>query len=311
MLAIVGASGKLGYATLSALLSHNLLPKDSIVCTSSSPPSSEKYTSLTKLGVQVRAATFDDPSSLERALEGCTALFLVSSPRIALDFNNAPPGSGREKDHKIAIDAARRAGVQHIYYTSLAFANPSKAGVMQAHMRTEAYLAELSDISYTVIREGLYNESWPLYFGHYNVGGDERTDVPVGGDSPISWASIADLGLANALVLAAPREEYKNKTFYLSNTRDAKTLDEVAAIVSKVKGKQIKLKVVSRQEHEKYYITERKMDPGMIRWWASTYDALRDRECLIKGDTFVRLLSQKGQTPKPMEETIQEMINSA
>jgi hypothetical protein len=65
----------------------------------------------------------------------------------------------------VAIDAARRAGVKHIYYTSLAFGSPSKAGVMRAHLRTEAYLATLSDLKVTVIREGLYNESWPLYLG--------------------------------------------------------------------------------------------------------------------------------------------------
>jgi hypothetical protein len=48
----------------------------------------------------------------------------------------------------------------------------------------------------------LYNESWPLYFGYFDPKGhDERTEVLVAGDGPISWTALKDLGLANALVL--------------------------------------------------------------------------------------------------------------
>jgi len=231
-----------------------------------------------------------------------------------MDFNNAAYGSGREKHHFAAIDAAVEAVVKHIYYTSLAFANPSKAGVMVAHMRTEAYLKKVQEekgVDFTVLREGLYNESWPLYFGHYDVGTDERSVVKVGGDSKISWTGIADLGLANALVLVAPRAEWAGRTVYLSNTQEPRTIAEVAGMVSKVKGKDIRLEVVSRQEHEKYYVEERKMDKGMIEWWASTYDALRDQECLIKDDTFDKLLASKGRTPKRVEDTVSEMIQAA
>ncbi|KAK8219714.1 hypothetical protein M8818_000688 [Zalaria obscura] len=311
MLAIIGASGKLGNATLTALLKHNLIPSSDIICLSSSGSGTQK---LQSQGVTVRSASFDTPSNLESALRGCDRLFLVSSPRIAKDFNNAPPGAGREADHFVAIDAARRAGVKHIYYSSLAFANPSKAGVMQAHMRTEAYLAKLNKeegLQYTVIREGLYNESWPLYFGHYDVGGDDRTEVPVGGDGRISWTSIADLGLANALVLAADPKEWEGRTFYLSNTQDPRSLEEVAKMVGKAKGREIALRVVSREQHERYYVEERKMPEPMIKWWSTTYDALRDNECEIKDTTLETLLASKGVTPKPVEETIKEMIAAA
>lgn len=310
MLAIIGASGKLAYATLDALLTNNLIPASEILCTSSSPPNSESYKKVKARGVHIKSATFDDPSSIKSALQGCDRLFLVSSPRIDMDFNDAPYGSGREKDMFIAIDAAVEAGVKHIWYTSLAFANPSKSGVMRAHMRTEAYLAGLKGITYTIIREGLYNESWPLYLGHYDVKGDERDVIPVGGDSPISWTSIADLGFATAQVLSSPTAEYAGKTFYLSNTKDPLSLEQIAELVSQAKGRKVSLKIVSRQEHERYYIEERKMDEPMIKWWSRTYDSLRDQECLIKDTTFDRLLESKGRKPKPMEETVREMIEA-
>lgn len=308
-LAIIGASGKLAFATLRALLTHDLIPASSIVATTSAVGnSSPQAAKLSALGVSVRHATFDDASTIERALHDVDAVFLVSSPRINMDFHDAEKYQGREKDHITAIEAARRAGVRHVYYTSLAFGRPSKSGVMRAHIVTEEYLEQQDGIDWTVIREGLYNESWPLYFGHWDVGKDGRDEVLVGGNSKISWTSIEDLGLANALVLAAPKEEYKGKTFYLSNTRDAKSLSEIAGLVSKGVGREVKTKVVDRAQHEDFYIKERGMDAGMTRWWAKTYDSLRDQECLIEDDTFEKLLSAKGVTPKPMEETVQEML---
>lgn len=309
MLAIIGASGKIGGATLDALLSYNLIPASELVCLTSSQEGSPKWTSLVSKGVSVRNATFDASASLEQALQGCTRLFLVSSPRIAMDFNYAPEGTGREKDHYTAIDAAQKAGVKHIYYTSLAFHNPSKSRVMTAHERTEAYLRKLDGVSWTFLREGLYNESWPLYLGHWKIGQDERSEVVVAGDGPISWTSIADLGLASALVLAAPVDEYAGKVVQLSNTQDPKTLTEIAEMVSSALGRKISLKVVARDEHINHHINERKLDEGHITWWSHTYDAVRDGECRVEDTTLEQLLSSKGKKPKPVQETVKEMIS--
>jgi len=228
-----------------------------------------------------------------------------------MDYFNASYGSGREKDHFVVLDAAKKVGVKHVYYTSLAFANPSKSNVMTAHERTEERLKEMekAGMGVTIIREGLYNESWPLYFGHYSVKGDDRDEVLVAGDGKISWTSIADLGVANALVLAKPVEQYEGKTFYLSNTREPKSLKEIAEMVSKAKGKKVELKIVPTEEHEKYYIEKRGMNEGHIKWWAKTYDALKDEECLIKDNTLEKLLDTVGKKPKPVEETVREMLS--
>ncbi|KAI7310257.1 NAD(P)-binding protein [Hortaea werneckii] len=309
MLAIVGASGKLGFATLSALLSNQLLSPSEIVCTTSSDSGTNKLQSLKQQGFQIRRADWDDDQSVwEKAFQGCDRLFLISSSRIDKDFGDAPPGKGREADHFKALEAARKVGVKHIYYTSLAFANPSKSRVMKAHERTEEWLAG-SGLTYTVIREGLYNESWPLYFGHYDVPGDERSEVPVAGDSKISWTSIPDLGLANAVILTSPSGEWAGRTFYLSQ-REAHTLEEVAGMISKAKAKQVNVKVVSRDEHERYYVQDRKMPEPMIKWWSKTYDALRDDECEIKDPTLEDLLAKRGVNPQPMEVTVAEVLKA-
>lgn len=311
MLAIVGASGKLGFATLSALLSRNLLPADQIVVTTSSSGGKAKLSAAANQGVTIREANWDDPGTLEAAFAGCDKAFIVSSARIAKDFGDAEPGHGREADHFRALEAARKAGVKHVYYTSLAFAYPSKSRVMKAHERTEEWLkANWTGGSWTILREGLYNESWPLYLGHYDFPDDEgRTEIPVAGDSKISWTAIPDLGLASAMVLSAPSEEWAGKTVYLSQ-RKAHTMAEVAVMVAKARGKELKLKIVERPEHERYYVEQRGMDEGYVKWWSKTYDALRDNECEISDPTLEELLKQQGVKPKPMEETVREMFQS-
>lgn len=276
----------------------------------SSDPDDARFKSLHSQAITVRQANFDDQSSLTRAYSGCDKLFLVSTPRVEMDYNDAPLWQGREKHHRSAIEAALEAGVKHIYYTSLGFSNPSKAGVMRAHIRTEKYLHELEQedkIKVTIIREGLYNESWPLYFGYYfGLKEETRKEVVVAGDGPVSWTSIADMAYGTAKVLVAPSEAWSGKTFYLSQKK-TRTLQDVAQIVSEVQGKEVKLKVVGRKEYEDFY-AEKGTERASVEWWSSSYDALKDRECAIEDPTLEVLLKEAGKTPEPLEDTIREML---
>ncbi|KAK7949088.1 uncharacterized protein PG986_009974 [Apiospora aurea] len=315
-IAIIGATGKLGGATLSALLSQKLAAPASIVALTSSAPGSDKWQQLESKGVQVRHATFDDAASLEKALQGVERFFLVSTPRIELDYNDAPPGSGREAHHKTAIDAAVAAGVGHIYYSSLGFGNPSKSGVMRAHIRTEAYLESLrkeDKVKTTALREGLYNESWPLYLGYFfDMKNDARGTVKLGGDGKICWTAIADLGVANALVLTQPGEEWAGKTCYLSTApAGARDLKEIAAMVSAARPakEKVEVEIVGRKEHERHYVEDRGMDRPAVEWWSATYDALEDGECLIDDPTLETLLDLVGRKAVPIEETVKAMVS--
>lgn len=313
MLALTGCTGKIGGAVLRALLQHNILPPSSLVVCTSSTPDSPKLLEARDQGVQIRQSNYDDRASMVAAFAGCDALFLVSTPQISLDFNNAPYGKGRESQHFNAIDAAVQAGVKHIYYTSLAFASDSVAGVMRAHLRTEAYLANLyrdGKLTFTVIREGLYNESWPLYFGYYyGLKDDDRNEVVVAGDGPVSWTSIADLGLATALVLGSEsKQEYEERTLYLSSGAKPVDLKEIAKTVSRIKGREVKLKVVSPAEYVEHYVSQGR-DRASVEWWVSSYAALTRNECQIRDPTFGKLLTTKGVKPKSLEQTIEEMLS--
>ena len=155
MIILTGTTGGLGSQILKYILSLNLIPPSQIIIslynTSSAP------TDLPS-GVQIRQGDFSRPESLDVAFAGAHTLLLVSYPSIAHKL--------RVDSHVNVIDAAKRAGIKRIYYTSLAFADGSVSSVMQAHLDTEAYLKQ-SGLAYTIVREGIYAESYPLYLGKF------------------------------------------------------------------------------------------------------------------------------------------------
>lgn len=254
----------------------------------------------------MRKSDYNSPSSMKSAFAGADKLLLISTPQNDLDYNDAPHGQGREKHHFAAIDAAREAGVKHIVYASLAFGLESKTGVMRAHLRTEAYLKTLTDIKWTIVREGLYQESWPLYVGFYDTAADPREELVVAGDGGLSMISLEDLGIANALVLADTSGKYDGQLFFLS-PRETVSMTEVLKMVSEIKGKEIKLKIVSDQEYIDHY-AEKGFPRAMLEWWVSSYTALSEGECEIKDGKSDELLASVGVKPKEMEQTVKEMM---
>lgn len=308
--AITSATGKLGGGVLNAILENNLInPEELIVCTSSDPKA-QRFDSLRAKGIDVRRANFEDYSSLVQGFSGCEKLLLVSLPFIEMDYDNAPLWQGREKHYRAAIDAAIDAGVGHIYYTSLAFATPTKAGVMRAHERTEDYLSNLEKqgkFKVTIIREGLYSEAWPLAFGYYSgLKNEDRREIVVAGDGALNWTTIADMAFGTAKVVAAPSEKYSGKTLHMCQ-RQTCSLQGIADLVSKLKGQEISLKFVNQKEFEEYYIS-RGVERANVEWWSSAYKAFDKGECTVEDPILNDLLEESGRTPVSFESIVREMM---
>jgi hypothetical protein len=130
----------------------------------------------------------------------------------------------------------------------------------------------------------------------------------VAGDGPISRTALKELGLANAHVLVEDGKKWTGKTFYLSTPASmVKTLKDVADAVSACK-KDIRLKVVNRDTDCKFY-EDRGIERGSVELWSTSYAAVEEGECQIDDSTLVDLLAKKGAKPKPVEETIREMLS--
>jgi len=129
MYVLTGTTGGLGSETLKSIL--QLVPPSEIIV-SLYNPSSTAANDLESIGVTVRRGDYKSPESSKTAFTGGKKLLIVSFPSIG--------NHERFDSHKAAIDGAIEVGIEHIYYTSLAFASHSVTTVMKAHLLTEAYL---------------------------------------------------------------------------------------------------------------------------------------------------------------------------
>ncbi|KAK4062838.1 uncharacterized protein Triagg1_9708 [Trichoderma aggressivum f. europaeum] len=103
---VCGVTGTQGGAVARKLLSENVA-----VTAIARDLSSPQAQSIEALGAKLFPGNFDDTSTLERALAGCTAAFLNFSP----DFND---WTAELRWAKSIIAAAQNAGVKHILYSS-------------------------------------------------------------------------------------------------------------------------------------------------------------------------------------------------
>jgi NAD(P)H dehydrogenase (quinone) len=144
MILVTGASGKLGRHTIGQLLER--VDAARVVALTRTPER------LAGLGVATRTADFDDPARLVAAFDGAERLLLISTG--VFD----PPGR-RITQHANAVDAAVKAGVGHLLYTSIACAgDPAHpASVAADHRATEETIAA-SGLPYTMLRNSMYTE---------------------------------------------------------------------------------------------------------------------------------------------------------
>jgi hypothetical protein len=111
------------------------------------------------------------------------------------------------------------------------------------------------------------------------------------------------------LVLSEGSGRWEGETFYLASMEAPRSLGEIAGIVGRERGKDLRVKVVSREEYVKYYVG-RGRDEAAVEWWSSTYAALRRGECLIEDPTLDELLESRGLKAKPVEQTVKEQLSS-
>ncbi len=176
----------------------------------------------TGLGVEAREFDYNNPAKLVEALQGIENLILISGNELGK----------RAEQHANVIEAAKKAGVKWIIYTSLLRANNSSLSLAPEHYATEKALQD-SGLDYTILRNGWYTEN---YTG--SVGGAVAAGAFIGsaGEGKISSAARADF--ADAAVAVVTGEGHQNKIYELAGD-ESYTLAELAAEISKQTGKAI------------------------------------------------------------------------
>ncbi|MES2263121.1 MAG: SDR family oxidoreductase [Pseudomonadota bacterium] len=227
MIVITGATGQLGRLVISGLLKTT--SASNIVAAVRDPA---KAADFAELGVQVRKADYNDPTSLDSAFHGARKVLLISSSEVGQ----------RAPQHRNVVDAAARASVELLAYTSLLHADTSPLALASEHVATEQAI-RASGLPYTILRNGWYAEN---YTGGLGKALEHGAIVGSAKEGRISAAARADYAAAAVTVLAsdaAPAPVYE-----LAGDHSF-TLAELAAELSRQAGKPVVYRDLPPQEY--------------------------------------------------------------
>jgi NAD(P)H dehydrogenase (quinone) len=231
---ISGASGQLGALVIDALLARRVAPADLILV--SRTPGTDALKAYAKRGASVRFGDFEKPESLEAAYRGGTRLLLIS-------VNGG--GDNRPDLHKAAIDAAVRAGVKQIAYTSYVNADRYTTSMIGAdHRRTELFLQD-SGVAWTLLRNQIYANGLPDQAEQIVRDGKLVTFTP---DARVAYVTREDCAAAAAAVLSTPGHD--NKAYNITGP-DAIGPRDLVALASEISGKSVALVVQTQDEYRR------------------------------------------------------------
>lgn len=217
MYAVTGATGQLGRRVIDRLLDK--VPADRIVAAVRNP---QKAQDLAKRGVIVREADYTRPATLAAAFEEVDKLLLISSTEV----------DGRLPLHRAVIEAAQRAGVSLLAYTSMLHADKSVAKLAIEHWLTEQAIAS-SALPAVILRNGWYIEN---HMAAIPAALQQGSLIGAAKQGRFASASREDYAAAAVKVLTS--EGHVGKTYELAGDR-AFTMAQLAAEVSRQSGKPV------------------------------------------------------------------------
>ena len=221
---VMGATGKQGGA-----LARELLARGHKVRALTRKPQAEAAQALATLGATIVQADFDDPASMERALEGVWGVFAVQ--------NTWEAGVEREEAQgKRIAQLAKKAGLQHFVYTSVSSAQHN-TGIphFDNKWRIEETVCSLGFPSYTIIRPAFFMENFLL--PSFKAGFEEgQLLIGIKPDTVLQMIAVKDIGKYHLLAFER-HEELNGRAVDIAG--DAHTMVETARILGRAMAKTI------------------------------------------------------------------------
>ncbi len=234
---ITGATGQQGGGT-----ARELIAKGWKIRAMTRHPEGEKAAALKKLGAEVVAGDLNDAASVERALKGAWGALAVQ--------NTWEAGvEGEEEQGLRFAELARKAGIQHLVYASVASAH-LKTGIphFDNKARIEAKVRSLGFPSYTIVRPVFFMENLT---GPSFLPGIQNGTLAVGirPDTKLQMIAVKDIGKYDAWAFEQ-QEKLNGKAFDIAG--DELTMPETAAILSRVMGRPVSFYQVPIEEVRKF-----------------------------------------------------------
>jgi len=284
--AITGASGHLGRLTAEALL-HRVEPGELVLITRTP----DRLADLAARGVDVRAGDFTRPGTLGAAFDGVNDLLLISTDAIG----------ARVPQHQAAVEAAAKAGVRRIVYTSVPEpTSDNPAFVVADHAATEAALRE-SGLGWTVLRNNLYAEYQLDALQHAAASGRYVTNTGAGRAAYVTRADCA-AAAAGALV----SREVDDRALDVTGPR-ALDAQDMARLAAGVGARPVEVQLLDDDAYTASLVTAGVPEPLAVGL-ASFGAAIRLGHLAAVTDTVQRL---SGAAPTPIEALLPSAAGSA
>ena len=286
MILISGANGQLGRAVLKQLATLRG-PSDIVAMVRDKSMAAD----LLAEGFDVRAGDYDDLPALDRAMAGVEKVLLVSGTDEA----------NRVRQHGNVVDAAKRAGVTFIAYTSRVVKSQdvSDNPLMAGHFATEDVI-KASGLTYVLLRNALYMDVIPLF-----VGGDKVYESGIAlptGDGRVSFALRRELGEAIANLLV---EDSGGSRVIALTSGEAWSFGEVASALADLSGRAVTYTPVD----EPAFLGRmrgRGVPEPMARRSADFLAEIRNNRLDEVGPELQRLLGRK---PASLKEGLRELFH--
>lgn len=283
---VTGATGHLGRATVEELLALGVPPHE-VLATGRAV---ERLTDLADRGVRTARVDHDDPATIDPALAPGDVVLLVSGPQVGV----------RVAQHGAVIDAAARAGVARLVYTSVLHAPTTSLPVAPDHVATEEHLVA-SGVPFTLVRNGWYHEN---YLPTLLTAAATGEVVSSAGTARVASAARADFAAAAAAVLVAEGQEGAVHEL----TGDvAWSQDELAATLADVLGRPVVHRAVDPDEHRAILLAAG-LDEGTAGFLVALDAGIAAGELDEVTDDLRRLI---GRSATPLAETLRAAAPSA
>ena len=232
---LCGVGGNLGTKAAEFLLEQ--YPHDRLIFTS---PLAERLEPYAAAGVDTRVADFNDARSLSSAFTGADVMILISMPFV---------GQKRRDAHKNALDAAIKAGVQKIVYTSVVGAGTEGIDAYEVndHVWFERYIRS-QPIHYLLLRNSQYAEAMitNYLFAHENGSNVIANNM---GDGKMALISRIDCAKAAA---AAAMSDWEDRVIDV-NGAQLLTIREFVELGNAVTGYSVRYKAISDEENYRIF----------------------------------------------------------
>jgi NAD(P)H dehydrogenase (quinone) len=281
---VTGATGKLGSKVVDSLLKS--IPASELAVSVRNP---EKAEGLRARGVEVRQGDFDRPETLDNAFKDIDRLLIISA-----DGDNET----RIRQHTDAVQAAERAGVKFIAYTSLANATESKNLMAPPHVATEAAIIK-TGIPYSFLRNNWYLENEIGSIQGALAGAPWITSA---GEGKVGWALQQDYADAAAAVLVG--NDHENTVYELSGP--LLTQDELASALGNVLGEKVAVQQVSDEKYAEI-MKGLGLPDFVIPIVVGIQESIRNGSLEVESNDFEKVL---GRPVTPINEALAQLVHA-